>query len=518
MSEERMAETVLVNDAQHAMDQATVARSNTNSERTCKPPSQSFHDDHLLIQKIAQGRFSSVHTAHNLRCRGPEVVVKILDLRGDDTSASPSRSFESKWRSALVEIETLKMMSHSKHIVNFREAFLEGNIAYIVMEKCDFTLLHVLESLPELTEASLKGILRGMLRGIADLHKAGIMHGDIQPDNFMCVGVKETVTLCDFGSADFIRHKNRLPDDVPLMATPFTSPEALRGCGSDESIDIWSFGVIAYVLLFGLFPYMADSFHCSALRESISSGRSPPSFRPPREYFDPAEPGASAKAVAMVRHLLTRDPRGRPSADDALALSFMRASNVDPELSRRSLRPMLRLAKSVGAFGRAFNSACGTTTDVDLRAASRQQQKHGRAEEAKRLLAEVKAARITAHHDLPGRAPAPPDDAALVRDRHAAADDDWDDDEDGGADDDEDGVSDAWTETTEAATEDLRHPGQDGGQDEHIFAGAGAGNVVPEEADVCDVARNPSDATSVASPSWSEGRIHSDEIAGVSEW
>merc|ERR1719356_1121229 len=77
---------------------------------------------------------------------------------------------------------------------------MEAGLAYVVMEKCDVTLLQALERSSKLKESTLRSVLRQMLQALAAVHAAGIVHRDVKPDNFLCTGPScGTVKLCDFG-------------------------------------------------------------------------------------------------------------------------------------------------------------------------------------------------------------------------------------------------------------------------------------------------------------------------------
>mmetsp|Transcript_88231 Transcript_88231/g.184368 ORF Transcript_88231/g.184368 Transcript_88231/m.184368 type:complete len:508 (+) Transcript_88231:103-1626(+) len=383
------------------------AAADRNRSRGCPACEETIHKHLLVGLKIGQGRFSSVHEAFNLRLDGNGCVVKVVSLQSDPADGRMAAlSHESKRRSILAEIEVMRRLSPNRHIAKFVEASIEGCIAYIVMEKCEKTLQTVLVNMPSLTEGTLKGLLRGMLRGITAVHQAGFMHCDIRPANFLCSGETETVVLCDFGDADDIDSRIRRPEDTQQEATAFTAPEVLRCEGCDEKIDVWSFGVCAYAFLFGSLPYMAESFSPMAIPESIARGRSLPSFRPPAELRRRNEPPPSSKAVELVRDLLERDPDFRPTAAEALESRFFLSSNVDPDLSSRSLKPALQLATSLGVFGNGLGIIEGYHAphpEVDLRMTAYQQRHHGPEAQIREKLKELRSGSKEARTSLMSR-------------------------------------------------------------------------------------------------------------------
>jgi len=123
-------------------------------------------------------------------------------------------------------------------------------------------------------------------------------------------------------------------------------PEMINDEMYDEKADMWSFGVIAYILVFGGFPYGSKSDDALCMRKAIVKG-TPPKFLPVEENGG----CRSGYVTAFVAALLDRDPDVRPSAKDVLKQSYMHMiqnSCYMPGAHLMSLQPMLSLAVEVG--------------------------------------------------------------------------------------------------------------------------------------------------------------------------
>jgi len=208
-------------------------------------------------------------------------------------------------------------------------------------EKCDFTLLQALERLPELNECTLADILKRLLKGVAAIHALDLVHRDIKPDNFLVQG--STVKLCDFGMAEIMPGNSELLKGVYGTA-PFMSPEMLKGAGYDPKTDVWSIGVIAYVLYLGKFPYQPTESVAKAMKAAIRMGT-------PRPNFEPSSglPEVSTRAKDFLKEIFDRAPTTRVSADQLLTLLKKIIESKELNTSP-SLRPMVYCAKRIGAF------------------------------------------------------------------------------------------------------------------------------------------------------------------------
>jgi len=247
------------------------------------------------------------------------------------------------------------------------DVFCDHRFCYMVMEKCQAGLLQALESMPELTERGLGNVFAQMLLGIAHCHNVKVCHRDIKPDNFLVAGADgQVVKLADFGLSAQMPKQGKLPG--VFGTAPFMCPEMLLGKWYDEKADVWSFAVIVYALMFGLFPYMPKQQSSKAMKQAIIDGTTPPNFEPVQRVTSGNALMRSDAALSCIRPLLDRDPEVRPTAEETLHSPWMSAAlqgNHMPGADLPSLRPMLHSAKKVGAF-EVRDVARDTAVDVQL--------------------------------------------------------------------------------------------------------------------------------------------------------
>jgi len=248
--------------------------------------------------------------------------------------------------------------------------FYDDAFCFMVMEQCDRTLLCHLEQMTFLTEQSLGNIFSQMLMGIAHVHLMRVVHRDVKPDNFLVGGSDaQTIKLCDFGFAASLANEECLTG--VFGTAPFMSPEMLMNLAYNEMIDMWSFAVTCFCLLFGNFPYKPKQRTPKSMKQAILQGSSV-AFEP--EDASMTSDSYSKGALDFVKSLLNRHPAHRCSAADALHMEYMTASSQAPVATFPSLRGSLRHAKQNGAFQvHNLERHCG----VDIKLSRLQLERHG---------------------------------------------------------------------------------------------------------------------------------------------
>ncbi len=159
-------------------------------------------------------------------------------------------------------------------------------------------------------EWSAATIVKSLLEAVAYLHRNGIVHRDIKPENILFVTKDDddlSVKLIDFGLAR--RHRKGIDASMsnPVGTAYYMSPELLRG-KYDQSCDVWSIGIVAYILLCGYPPFNGEDD--PQIFETIKQGQ----FIFPSLSWD----RVSSEAKDFIKCLLRKDPRKRFTADEAL--------------------------------------------------------------------------------------------------------------------------------------------------------------------------------------------------------
>jgi len=183
-------------------------------------------------------------------------------------------------QSLVQECAILKDISDHPNIVKLHEVYhvAGGNKLNMVMDVVrGGTLFDAIVDSPaeHLTERFTARIMAGCCSALAFMHKKGIAHRDIKPENIMLLPKADRdrgdfVELCDFGFA-------RLFDEAAGMmmstcGTPeYVAPEVLKHTGYSASCDVWSMGVVLYVMLSGYTPFYSDN--TSKLFKQIMNGK-----------------------------------------------------------------------------------------------------------------------------------------------------------------------------------------------------------------------------------------------------
>ncbi|KAJ6376188.1 hypothetical protein OIU77_001035 [Salix suchowensis] len=216
------------------------------------------------------------------------------------------------------EVKILKALSGHTNIIKFYDAFEDENNVYIVMELCEGGELldRILSRGGRYTEVDAKTIVVQILNVVAYCHLQGVAHRDLKPENFLFTSRDEDapMRMIDFGLSDFVKPDDRLNDIVG--SAYYVAPEVLHRSYNLEA-DMWSIGVITYILLCGSRPFWARTE--SGIFRSV--------LRVDPNFDDSPWPAVSPEAKDFVKRLLNKDHRKRMTAAQALTHPWLRDLN-----------------------------------------------------------------------------------------------------------------------------------------------------------------------------------------------
>lgn len=210
---------------------------------------EAIYDLYAFEEEIySAGRKGKVVNATR-KSDGSEVVVKIRSKR-------THKAGERVWRAVM---EQFYGMQHS-HVLDILEILEDKSAFYVVMPKCNGgELFEFLVTEAEVPETECKRILREILHAVGHLHKHNLVHRDIKPENIMFtmdmadIHSPKTVKLIDFDTC--LEWSPTTPKSRRFVGTPgYIAPEALMGMVTPQS-DLWSIGVIHYILMTGETPW-----------------------------------------------------------------------------------------------------------------------------------------------------------------------------------------------------------------------------------------------------------------------
>ncbi|KAJ7959412.1 CDPK-related kinase [Quillaja saponaria] len=317
---------------------------------------KNFGAKYELGKEMGRGHFG--HTclakAKKGELKGQDVAVKIISKAKMTTAIA----IEDVRR----EVKILKALTGHRNLVTFHDVFEDANNVYIVMELCEGGELldRILSRGGRYTEEDAKNIVVQILNAVAFCHLQGVVHRDLKPENFLFVSKEENSPMkaIDFGLSDFVKPDQRLNDIVG--SAYYVAPEVLHRSYSVEA-DLWSIGVITYILLCGSRPFYARTE--SGIFRSVLKAN--PNFD------DSPWPAVSPEAKDFVKRLLNKDHRKRMTAAQAITHPWLRDKNNAVPLDifiYKSVKSYMRISPLKRAAVKALSKALKEYELVYLRA------------------------------------------------------------------------------------------------------------------------------------------------------
>lgn len=292
-----------------------------------------------MDRAIGEGGYSKVIAARDRHCEGRVVAIKKV------TKKSP-RHVEAFYR----EAQVMRELDHP-NICRLFELFEDRKHLFFVMELCrGGELLDRIFQHKVISEPLAANILDQIVHALRYAHERHIAHRDLKPEN-VCFCSRDpsdtSVKVIDWGlSALFDEGSMRSAVGTFLYAAPEVLlqkrlPKEERQ-PYDKACDMWSLGVLAYVMLCGRPPFWGDK---KGMAENIRNGKYPMDF-PPWVPSDGGK-GVSAEAISFVRSLLNPDPFVRPTAQEISCSDWLQKSHThpDPKTSTTVLQNLLRFSQ-----------------------------------------------------------------------------------------------------------------------------------------------------------------------------
>ncbi|XP_012059949.1 PREDICTED: LOW QUALITY PROTEIN: calcium/calmodulin-dependent protein kinase type 1-like [Atta cephalotes] len=210
--------------------------------------SPSVEDKYILKDLLGTGAFSEVRLAESKEKPGQMFAVKIID----------KKALKGKEDSLENEIKVLRRLTHP-NIVQLLETFEDKHKVYLVMELVTGgELFDRIVEKGSYTEKDASGLIRQVLEAVDYMHEQGVVHRDLKPENLLYYSPDEDskIMISDFGLSKM--------EDSGIMATAcgtpgYVAPEVLAQKPYGKAVDVWSIGVISYILLCGYPPFYDEN-------------------------------------------------------------------------------------------------------------------------------------------------------------------------------------------------------------------------------------------------------------------
>ena len=210
-----------------------------------------------------------------------------------------------KLSSSMYEIEILRKISHP-NIVNIFEIFEDKKKYYIINEFCDGgELFSAISEKGFFSELEANKLIRQILQTLNYLHSNNIVHRDLKPENIMLMSNGKDLKVIDFGTAIELPKKKKL---TKFIGTPYYIAPEVISQNYDEKCDIWSCGIILFILLCGYPPFNGPS--SSDIYSAIQNSK--------LLFEKESWKDISKEAISLIKKMLEKNPRKRPSAEECL--------------------------------------------------------------------------------------------------------------------------------------------------------------------------------------------------------
>jgi eukaryotic-like serine/threonine-protein kinase len=210
-----------------------------------------FAERYEVLSVLGEGGMGQVYRVRDRELQD-EVALKCLKPQPDPTGTPGSEILRQ-------EIKLARMVTHP-NVVRVHDFGESDGLSFFTMEYVPGTTLReLLEERGGLDVVPALQIAKQICRGLAAVHKAGVVHGDLKPHNVIVMG-SGVVKLMDFGVArvrSVLAQGGSSTGGTPL----YMSPEQARGGAIDERSDIYSTGVVMYEMFTGRCPFMASDIH-----------------------------------------------------------------------------------------------------------------------------------------------------------------------------------------------------------------------------------------------------------------
>lgn len=327
---------------------------------------------YIMGEELGSGQFAIVRKCRE-KSTSTEYAAKFIKKR----RLSSSRRGVSR-EEIEREVNILREIQHS-NIITLHDIFENKTDVILILELVSGgELFDFLAEKESLSEEEATQFLKQILDGVHYLHSKNIAHFDLKPENIMLLDKNvpnPRIKLIDFGIAHQIKEGNEFKN---IFGTPeFVAPEIVNYEPLGLEADMWSIGVITYILLSGASPFLGET------KQETLTNISAVNYDFDEEYFS----NTSELAKDFIRRLLVKDPKKRMTIQDSLEhpwIKVIKRRNVRPEDSagRRGERRRLKTTRLKEYTIKSHSSMPPNNTYVNFERFSRVLEEIGAAEDA----------------------------------------------------------------------------------------------------------------------------------------
>lgn len=279
-----------------------------------------FKENYDIQSEIGRGKFGTVY-----RCKeknnGLLLAAKVVNVEKKEDRRAVER-----------EVEIMRRLQHPR-LIQLYDAIDNGKQIYVILELIQGGELfeRVIDDDFVLTERSCAVFVRQICEGIEFIHAQNILHLDLKPENILCLTkMGNRIKIIDFGLAREYDTNKKLQ---VLFGTPeFVAPEVVNFDQIGFGTDMWSIGVICYVLLSGLSPFMGDTDFETMANVTIAK----------YDFDHEAFAEISEDAKDFIRCLLLKEKEKRPTARKLMEHHWLEVALENPICKIRLKRYVIK--------------------------------------------------------------------------------------------------------------------------------------------------------------------------------
>lgn len=301
------------NEPARATKQKTDKEVRVMDERDLSPGK--IEERYSVTKEIGRGAFSIVSEAVDNSSQ-EKVAIKEIEKKFVDKDSLKLLSREIDIMKKVDHVNVLKLLAifeNDTHLYLVTELIDGGELFYQIVDRGYFD------------EEDAKEIIRQTVDAVEYLHKTGIAHRDLKPENILCTTQDKSmvIKIADFGLSKVYSSGEAL--ETSCGTPDYAAPEVLKMEGTyDEAVDMWSVGVVTYVLLCGFPPFYAKSQ--AELFDKIMNAD--------YDFPDPEWTNISDEAKDFVEKLLVVDTQKRYTAKQLLKHPWIK--NVEGKITAKT--------------------------------------------------------------------------------------------------------------------------------------------------------------------------------------
>ncbi|KAF5193570.1 Calcium-dependent protein kinase [Thalictrum thalictroides] len=275
-------------------------------------PMEDVRATYTIGKELGRGQFGVTHLCTN-KTTGEQFACKTIAKR----KLVNKEDIEDVRR----EVQIMHHLTGQPNIVELKGAYEDKQSVHLVMELCaGGELFDRIIAKGHYTERAAASLLRTIVQIVHTCHSMGVVHRDLKPENFLLLNKDENSPLkaTDFGLSVFFKQGEVFRDIVG--SAYYIAPEVLKRRYGPE-VDIWSIGVMLYILLCGVPPFWAESE--TGIFNAILRGHV--------DFTSDPWPSISSGAKDLVRKMLNSDPKQRLTAFQVLDHPWIKEDGDAPD-------------------------------------------------------------------------------------------------------------------------------------------------------------------------------------------